>query len=50
MMKCCYRPKLAIMPAGTVNDFGEQLNLPKAQENFASLLCKGNLKQSMWGE
>ena len=40
MMKCCYRPKLAIMPAGTVNDFGEQLNLPKAQENFASLIMQ----------
>ncbi|MBP7223013.1 MAG: acylglycerol kinase family protein, partial [Sedimentibacter sp.] len=37
MMKCSNRPKLAIMPAGTVNDFAEQLNLPKAQENFASL-------------
>ena len=40
MMKCTYRPKLAIMPAGTVNDFAEQLNLPKAQENFASLIMQ----------
>ena len=44
MMKCCYRPKLAIMPAGTVNDFGEQLNLPKAQENFASLIMQRKFK------
>jgi len=40
MMKCSNRPKLAIMPAGTVNDFAEQLNLPKAQENFASLIMQ----------
>lgn len=40
MMKCSYRPKLAIMPAGTVNDFAEQLSLPKSQDNFASLLMQ----------
>lgn len=44
MMKCSYRPKLAIMPAGTVNDFAEQLNLPKSQDNFASLIKKNNFK------
>lgn len=32
------------MPAGTVNDFGEQLNLPKAQENFASLIMQRKFK------
>ncbi len=44
MMKCSYRPKLAIMPAGTINDFAEQLNLPKSQENFASLIMQGNFR------
>ncbi len=44
MMKCSKRPKLAIMPAGTVNDFAEQLKLPKAQANFASLIMKNNFK------
>ncbi|MDF2615738.1 MAG: dagK [Sedimentibacter sp.] len=40
MMKCSERPKLAILPAGTVNDFAEQLKMPKAYANFASLLLK----------
>lgn len=44
MMKCPTRPKLAIMPAGTVNDFAEQLNLPKAKANFASLIMKYNFR------
>lgn len=44
MMKCSYRPKLAILPAGTVNDFAEQLKLPKSQGNFTSLLLKNNFR------
>lgn len=44
MMKCPQRPKLAILPAGTVNDFAEQLKLPKAHDNFASLMLQNNFK------
>lgn len=44
MMKCPSRPRLAIMPAGTVNDFAGQLNLPKARANFASLIMKYSFK------
>ncbi|NLJ58336.1 MAG: YegS/Rv2252/BmrU family lipid kinase [Tissierellia bacterium] len=44
MMKCPQRPKLAIMPAGTINDFAEQLKLPKSQDNFASLILKNNFR------
>lgn len=44
MMKCSSRPKLAIMPAGTVNDFAEQLKLPKSQDNFASLIMKNKIR------
>lgn len=40
IMKSDYKPKLAIMPAGTINDFAEQLSLPKSKENFASLLMQ----------
>lgn len=45
MMKCSKRPNLAILPAGTINDFAEQLKLPKAQANFASLIMKNKFKK-----
>ncbi|MEL7648558.1 MAG: YegS/Rv2252/BmrU family lipid kinase [Sedimentibacter sp.] len=40
IMKSEKRTRLAILPAGTVNDFAEQLRMPKAYANFASLLMK----------
>lgn len=50
MMRSTSRPKLAIMPAGTVNDFAEQLNLPKSQDNFASLIMQNNFRAIDIGE
>lgn len=44
IMKSPCRSKLAIMPAGTVNDFASQLKMPKAYANFASLILKDNFK------
>ncbi len=44
IMKSPVKSKLAIMPAGTVNDFAAQLKMPKAYANFASLLMKQNFK------
>ncbi|WMJ77617.1 MULTISPECIES: diacylglycerol/lipid kinase family protein [unclassified Sedimentibacter] len=44
IMKSSCRTKLAVMPAGTVNDFAAQLKIPKAYANFASLLMKQNFK------
>lgn len=44
IMKSPVRTKLAIMPAGTVNDFATQLKIPKTYANFASLLMKYNFK------
>lgn len=44
IMKSSKRSKLAILPAGTVNDFAEQLKMPKAYANFASLILKQNFK------
>jgi len=44
IMKSSKRPKLAILPAGTVNDFAEQLKMPKAYANFASLLLKQSFR------
>ncbi|SDK21756.1 diacylglycerol/lipid kinase family protein [Natronincola ferrireducens] len=36
------KPKLAIYPAGTVNDFGNYLKIPKSVENFSTMILKGN--------
>ena len=44
IMKSPCKTKLAIMPAGTVNDFASQLKIPKAYANFASLILKQNFK------
>lgn len=44
IMKSSCKTKLAIMPAGTINDFASQLKMPKAYANFASLLMKQNFK------
>ncbi|WP_326906727.1 diacylglycerol/lipid kinase family protein [Sedimentibacter sp. MB31-C6] len=44
IMKSGSKSKLAIMPAGTVNDFAEQLNIPKSPIDFANLIIKGNYK------
>ena len=44
IMKSECRTKLAIMPAGTINDFASQLKIPKAYANFASLVMKQNFK------
>jgi diacylglycerol kinase (ATP) len=44
IMKSGCKTKLAIMPAGTINDFASQLKMPKAYANFASLLMKQNFK------
>lgn len=44
IMKSPCKTKLAIMPAGTVNDFAAQLKMPKAYANFASLLMKQSFK------
>ncbi len=39
------KPKLAIMPAGTINDFAAQLKMPRAYANFASLIMKNSFKE-----
>lgn len=44
IMKSKSKTKLAIMPAGTVNDFADQLNLPKTATNFANLILKQQYK------
>ncbi|WP_312699779.1 YegS/Rv2252/BmrU family lipid kinase [Sedimentibacter sp.] len=44
IMKSPVRSKLAILPAGTVNDFAVQLKIPKAYANFASLIMKQNFR------
>lgn len=44
IMKSSCKTKLAIMPAGTVNDFAAQLKIPKTYSSFASLLLKENYK------
>lgn len=44
IMKSPCKSKLAIMPAGTVNDFASQLKMPKAYANFASLIMKQNFR------
>lgn len=44
IMKSPVRSRLAIMPAGTVNDFASQLKMPKAYANFASLIMKQNFR------
>ncbi len=44
IMKSSCKTKLAVMPAGTVNDFAAQLKIPKTYANFASLLMKQNFK------
>lgn len=37
-----YRPKLAIYPAGTVNDFANYLQIPKSIEEFANIVIRKN--------
>ena len=37
--------KLAILPAGTVNDFAIQLNIPRSVVNFTKLLSEENFKK-----
>lgn len=44
IMKSHCKTKLAIMPAGTVNDFASQLKMPKGYAYFASLILKQNFK------
>ncbi len=44
IMKSPVKSKLAIMPAGTINDFASQLKIPRAHANFASLILKQNFK------
>ncbi len=44
IMKSPCKSRLAIMPAGTVNDFAAQLKMPKSYASFASLLMKQNYK------
>ena len=44
IMKSSKKTKLAILPAGTINDFADQLKMPKAYANFASLLMKQSFK------
>ncbi len=44
IMKSPVKSKLAIMPAGTVNDFASQLKMPRAYANFASILMKQNFR------
>lgn len=44
IMKSPVKSKLAIMPAGTVNDFASQLKMPRTYASFASLIMKRNFK------
>lgn len=44
IMKSPVKSKLAIMPAGTVNDFASQLKMPRTYASFASLIMKLNFK------
>jgi len=37
-----YRPKLAVYPAGTVNDFANYLKIPRMMEEFGQLITRGN--------
>lgn len=37
-----YKPKLAIYPAGTVNDFASYLKIPRSIEEFVELIIKEN--------
>lgn len=45
MMKCKKRPKLAIFPAGTVNDFAEFLEMPDSAEEFYKMFNKYKFKE-----
>ncbi len=42
MMQCENRTPLAILPAGTVNDLAQQLNMPSSPEKFAKLFDNMN--------
>ncbi len=42
MMENDFRPKLAIYPAGTVNDFANYLQIPRNIEEFAQLILQKN--------
>ncbi len=44
IMKSSCKCKLAIMPAGTINDFATQIKMPKTYSSFASLLMKQEYK------
>jgi len=43
MMANSYRPKLAIYPAGTMNDFANYLQIPRAVEEFTKIIMKNNI-------
>lgn len=45
MMKCKKRSKLAILPAGTVNDFAEFLEMPDSAEEFYEIFDKPKFKE-----
>lgn len=45
LMKCKNRPNLAILPAGTINDFAEQLHIPKTAEKFAKMFNSLKFKE-----
>ncbi|SET69418.1 diacylglycerol kinase [Natronincola peptidivorans] len=42
MMQSDKKPKLAIYPAGTVNDFGTYLKIPRNIEEFGKMLIRNN--------
>lgn len=42
IMQCNEKPKLAIYPAGTVNDFGSFLQIPRDIEDFSRMIINGN--------
>jgi len=43
MMANSYKPKLAIYPAGTMNDFANYLQIPRAVEEFTKIIMKKNI-------
>ncbi len=45
VMKCNKRPKLAIIPAGTVNDFAKFLEMPDSSEEFYKIFSKNKFKE-----
>lgn len=45
MMRCEYRPKLALLPAGTVNDFARHLKIPRAINAYVEMLENMRFKE-----